>query len=63
MSTTVFVYELMHSITIHCKKEDRNSFSLLSGFKSFIYNSRLYKQSKRYFHDFISIAIKTKKVF
>ena len=24
MSTTVFVYELMHSITLHCKKEDCN---------------------------------------
>ena len=38
-------------------------FSLLSGFKSFIYNSKRYEQSKRCFHDFISIAIKTKKVF
>ena len=57
MSTTVHVYELVHSSSI------RDIFSLLSGFKSFIYNSKRYEQSKRCFHDFISIAIKTKKVF
>ena len=59
MSTTVHVYELVHSSSIR----DIDIFSLLSGFKSFIYNSKRYEQSKRYFHDFISIAIKTKKVF
>ena len=41
----------------------RGIFSLISYFKSFIYYSKHYEQSKRYFHDFISIAIKTKKVF
>ena len=59
MSTTVHVYELVHSSSIR----DIDIFSLLSGFKSFIYNSKHYEQSKRCFHDFISIAIKTKKVF
>ena len=56
MSTTVHVYELVHSSSIR----DIDIFSLLSGFKSFIYNSKRYEQSKRCFHDFISIAIKTK---
>ena len=55
---TVFNYN-----KLSIKRRFTDIFSLLSYFKSFIYNSKRYELGKLYFHDFISIAIKTKKVF